>query len=540
VAVAGVAIGVSTTTATVSPTVQAYVGAADTTDGDGDQAGTPITINAASLIIQASQAQDSAADPTAYAYAVAGAGGALEGVQATLATASDAGTVQAYTGDSVTLPNGDVAIIATNQTGQSAYATAGAAGLVAAGGSNATADSAVTTSANLGTNTRTNSNRTGALVVLAKGSDSNTATGVAGSGGFFAGAAALGISNDTSTVTAGIGGGTSSSPATLYAGNVVLSAINTDTYAPGADSTLAAAVGGSGAHATAENTDSLGNTKSTSTTAAIGDNTKIMAFGTVTVEAQNQFLETRGGATGGAGGVINGSAASSDATLHGNASVTLGNSVSIVSGTDPVAQPGGIVLVASSTLHTNDLVTLASGGAIEGADTDSKLDATLTNTVTLGSNDTLASAGNIGVGTYTTANAQTNSEVNTYGLASVGTAEATTKVTTNQSVTVGTGTKLTAFGNVNLTPGNEPNGLFNTVLSGLANAQSYFYGLFDTPQATANTDLVSNATLTINTGAVIQSEQEQPRLLDHVERRHGRHHHRRHLPRTQHRHPQRP
>src|SRR5262249_23344833 len=157
----------------------------------------------------------------------------------------------------------------------------------------------------------------------------------------------------------------------------------------------------------------------------------------------------------GAGGLANGTAATSDATLHGSASVTLGDSVSISSGTDSVANPGGIVLVASSTLHTNDLVTLASGGAIEGAGTDSKLDATLTNTVPLGSNDPLASDGNIGVGTYTTANAQTNSEVSTYGLASVGVSHATTDVTTTQSVTVGTGTKLTAFGNVNLTPGND-------------------------------------------------------------------------------------
>jgi hypothetical protein len=205
--------------------------------------------------------------------------------------------------------------------------------------------------------------------------------------------------------------------------------------------------------------------------------------------------------------VINGSAATSDANLQGDASVTLGDSVSITSGTDPVAQPGGIVLVASSSLHANDLATLTSDGLTQDAGAHSNLNATPNNTVTLGQSDTLTSDGDIGVGTYTTSNAQTNSEVSTYGLSGIGVALATTDVTTTQSVTVDTGTKLTAFGNVNLTPGNEPNGLFNTVLSGLSNAQSYFYGAFDIPPATATTDLVSNASLTINAGVVIQSGQ---------------------------------
>ncbi len=195
--------------------------------------------------------------------------------------------------------------------------------------------------------------------------------------------------------------------------------------------------------------------------------------------------------------------------------MTLGNFVTISSGTDPVANPGGIALVASSTLTTNDTVTLSSGGAIAGASVTSTLNATLNNTVTIGSggttnsHDSFTSDGNIGLGTYTTVNAQTNAEANTYGGSGVGTSTATSDVTTNQGVTVGQGTTIMAVGEVGLTPGNAPSGLNsdNTVMSGLANAQTYFYGLIGVPLATATTDLVSSATLTIDSNVGIQSGQ---------------------------------
>ena len=110
------------------------------------------TVTAGSLTVMAGQGQDGNSDPTAYAFSAGGAGGLLLGVEATKATASDNGTVQAYTATGVTLPDGDVSIMATSQTAQSANATAGAAGLVGVGSSTATASSGVTTTANLGAN----------------------------------------------------------------------------------------------------------------------------------------------------------------------------------------------------------------------------------------------------------------------------------------------------------------------------------------------------------------------------------------------------
>ena len=187
--------------------------------------------------------------------------------------------------------------------------------------------------------------------------------------------------------------------------------------------------------------------------------------------------------------------------------MTLGDQVTITSGTDPDTNPGGIKLIASSTLATTDTVTISSGGAIAGASVTSILNATLNNSVTTGSNDSFTSDGNIGLGTYTTVNAETNAEVNTYGAGGVGTSTAGSIVTTTHSVAVGQGTTMMAAGDVNLTPGNEPSGLYNTVMSGLSSAQSYFYGLVGVPLASATTNLISNASLTIGEDAEISSGQ---------------------------------
>ena len=138
-------------------------------------------ILAGSLTVMAGQGQDSSNDPTTYASSVGGAGGVLLGITATTATASDLALVQAYTGANVLLPDGNVAIMAMNQTEQSANATAGAAGLIGVGSSTATATSGVTTLAQLGAGAMTDIARTGSLTVDAAGTDQNNASSTAGS-----------------------------------------------------------------------------------------------------------------------------------------------------------------------------------------------------------------------------------------------------------------------------------------------------------------------------------------------------------------------
>ena len=360
-----------------------------------------------------------------------------------------------------------------------------------------TASSDVATSASLGASAVTSGTRSGSLSIEAYGQDTNAASSKAGSGTVVGIDAADATTEDQSTVTASLGGGTTTAPDAIYADDVTVSATNVSDYAPSANSVNAAVVGGSGAVAT--------NSDTTSATTTIGDYTTIIATGLVQISAKNLFDETTSGssANAGAGGVVNGSAAKSTSTITGGASVSLGDGIHITSGTNPFADtttnPVGILVLATSTLTADDLVTLTTGGLIEGSGVTSTINGTLNNTVAFGTNDQFTSAGNIGVGTYTTVSAQTNAEANTYGLAASSAAKATTSVTSNQTVTVGDGTTMTAFGNVNVTAGNDPTGQNSTLISCTANAQSYSEDLIGVATANPTTTVSSNTTLTMGT-----------------------------------------
>ncbi|HEV3085266.1 MAG TPA: hypothetical protein VGY66_36260, partial [Gemmataceae bacterium] len=478
------AVGASNSQAINDATIAAYV-------GTGSQ------LTGGTLSVSAQQLLPSGTTPSAYAFAAAGGGGTLVGANATYANASTSGSVAAYTGGSVKLPDGDVSISATSHTAQSAVAIGVSVGYVALGADTCTAGSSVTTAATLGAKVSTDKGRTGAISVLATGADQNTSAATAGAGGFYAGNAATGLTTDTSTVSAEITSGT------LYAGDVTVNATNNALYAPSSNSLNASALGASGS--TAKNDDT------TSATATIGDNstTTITATGKVIFEALNAFQETTSGesAQGAGGGVANAAAVLSLSTLNGTANLNVGDKVTISSGTDPVGNPGGIAMVAASAISAVDQVTLTTGGALAGAGVNSELDGTLHNTVTIGTGDNFTSKGNIGAGTYTTVNAQTNAYVSTFGLAVVGSAQATSNVTSTQAVNVGASTTMSAFGNVNLTAGNDPTGLFNTTMNGQATAQGYVRGLIAIPVASATAALTSNASLSIGTGDQINSGQ---------------------------------
>ena len=487
IAVGAIGVGASIANASDAATVAAILGQA-------------AQFSVASSLTVAANQLPTGDLPSVYADAVAGTGGILAGVNAAEATTSAGGSVTATVGQDVGLPSGDVSLAALSQTYQSAVATGVVAGVLAAGAAIAQATSGVTTSAELGADATTSVSRSGALSVIAGGQDQNSASAVAGSGGLIAGDAAIGTTGDTSSVNARIDGGK------IYAGDVTVEATNTSLYDPSADSTNAAVLGGSGADA--ETND--GSSKAPmSAASSIGDNTTITATGLVTVSSQDVFNQANSGtsAAAAAGGLLSGSAALSNATLDGSSSATLGDHVTITSGTDPIADPGGIVVVASTVLITDDRITLITGGTIQVAAASSTITADITNSATLGTGDKLTSDGNIGVGTYSTVNASSSAEVTTYGLAAVGITSSTVDVTSNQSVNIGTDDALTAFGNVNLMAGQDPTGLFTTSLLSLASAQGYVRGLIAVPTASAASDLASGATLTINPGATVESGQ---------------------------------
>ena len=135
--------------------------------------------------------------------------------------------------------------------------------------------------------------------------------------------------------------------------------------------------------------------------------------------------------------------------------------------------------------------------------------ATLNNNVSLGTSDVLMTNQSIGIGTVSTVNSENSSELATWGvLGAGGTATATSNVTSNQTVTLGTGTDLTASGNINLTAGDDPTpGVTSpTIIVASAVAQAYVAGgIAGVPGTTATMPLTSNTTLTVSSGDVIQS-----------------------------------
>jgi hypothetical protein len=468
--------------------------------------GNNATVSADSLTLDAQRTATTQSSSTA------GSGSVLVGIDAAVSTAESAGTVKATTGTGVFLPDGDVTIKATSKSNQSADTTGVAVGgLLAIGVDVANANSNVTTLAQLGAGALTHVGRAGDLTVQATGTDTNDVASTAGSGGLLAGDAAIGNTNDTSTVSAGLGGAlTPGMIPAIYAGTVAVHAVNNSVFTADVDSVNAALVGASGAKAN--------NNARTEADATVQSNTAILATFAVNVTAQNTFTETLPSdgntVSAGAGGFLNGTAAESITTLTGNANVTIGSGVLIdveTPGTTTTGTPG-IFLVAASALTTSDTVTLSSGGAIEGAGTTSSLTATLNNNVTTNSSaaapDNFTTNRNIGIGTYTTVDSLTTSLAHTFGaLGALAIANANTEVTSNQSVTLGPSTNLTALDNIKLIAGDNPipGQPAAQPLLAASNGQSFARGFIGIPSASATTNLISNTALTVGTGDQIKS-----------------------------------
>ena len=406
---------------------------------------------------------------------MAAAGALLAGGDATESTSTSGGMVEAMIG-SATIGTtadpfqGDVTIQASNASYQNAAATGVAiGGILAIGLDMANSSSGVTTLAQLGTGATIVI--TGTLDVSGTGTDQNVATSIAGSAGLFSGNASVGTTSDTSTVTAVLGG-------TIGASTVGFDATNNSEYDASVDSVNATFAGYSGAFAS--------NSDTSSATAMVDSDTSIVATNAVVISALNTFGPTAisanatGNVQAGSGGVFVGAAAEDNTVLAGTSSVNIGDGVSIMEMTPGNANSQGISLSASSTLATDDQVTLSAGGFCASANTESSLVATLTNNVTMSGTDSFFTNQDLAIGTETTGGDQNTSAINTSGRFGAGAyATTVTDVTSNQDVTLGAGTHLFASGDVSLTPGleygyDQSSGLSipnPTILSGNSDAQ---------------------------------------------------------------------
>lgn len=512
VAVAGgLAVGVSIADATAAPTVLATLdGASSATDtitsgtlqltATGAINGSPSSSIPIGVSTPSSTSDFTVGGTNAAALAIAGSGAVYYAGSGTTANATNNGNITASVGNYVTLPSGTVTISAINNDAQVASGTGVTVGGLAVGVVQTNATANVNTTASLGNYVTMLTAGTGSFTLSATGTDNDVAKSVAGSGGVYAGSGATANTNDTAVTTASIGDSSH-----INVNLVTISAAHTDNFQASIDSTQAAAVGASAAIAESDANSTVN--------VQIGSNVTIVAAGTgtqncyttqcleaIVITATNTFNETGASPTitAGAGGGINGAGAVSTIGLTGNANITLGDNTTLSGGTDPINSPGTMSLVASTHLNVADTVSLVTGGAIQGAGVNSSLNSTLNNTVTTGLGDLLVSNGSIGIGTYTIAAATNYALVSTYGLAAVGVTDATTNITTNQTVTINSGTVILAYSNVNVTAGREPFGVYDTQITvNGADAEGYVRGLIAVPVADASANLINNATLNV-------------------------------------------
>jgi hypothetical protein len=444
------------------------------------------------------------------AWATAGSGSIYYSAIGTDSRAATTASVTASVGNYVRLPNGTVSITASNTTVQRARGIGITAGGVAAVGTvNAQADATTTTLATVGDSVLMAGNSSGSFTLKATGSDTGIARVVSGSGGTFAGSGATASTSDNATTQATIG-----SSVSIGTNQITIAAKHSDIYGMTIDSGQAAAVGASASIAKHDaDSDVLVQIGANAVFVAIGNGTARCYVTTcvqgIGIEARNVFTQASLGdtITAGAGGGVNGVGAKSTIDIDGTAKVLIGDTASFTSGSNAVSAPGPISIQAITELSADDVVTLTTGGLIQGAGVTSQYRANVDNEVTLGASNSLTSSGTINVGTYTTAMVKTSALVTTYGVAAVGTAEADTDVITHQTITIGTNSTLVGLDNVNVTAGRDASGIATTAIFGDATAIGYVRGLIAIPDADASTDLQNHARLVINTGAALLSAQ---------------------------------
>lgn len=512
VAVGAAGVGASVSTSTVNATVNALVDPYSSITTQAITSGTPAVISVGQLKVIAEMLLPSSGT-SAHAFSAAGTGGFVIGANATVSTATNNATVHAAIGDHVLLPMGDVIVQANSSTSQSAVTTGIAVGFVGLGVAVALATADTNTTAELGQSVTSSGSRTGNLLVNATSKDAVSADATSGVGGVIAGNGAGANTTVNSSTTVNIG-----QDSNFTAGTIGLVAWHTSTYKGSVNTVNASLAGASGAAAVNDITSDVSvnirkNVQMTALMNVCGSSTCAAA---VNVVAQNDFVESGTGdtATGAGGGVLNGAAVFGVTHINGTASILIDDSddtarqTIITAGTDPFYNPGGIRMTAFSTLNATDTVSLVTGGAITSAGVNTTVDATLSNSVTVGNYARLQTFGSIGIGTFTQAAINTGAYVSTYGIAAVGSAAAYVYLTDKETVTIKDNATLTAFGNVNLTPGQDPGGNYQSVLMvGTSDAQAYVRGLIAIPVATGETKLTTSADLSIGAGSYIGAGQ---------------------------------
>ena len=438
---------------------------------------------------------------TAKAEAQSGTGGGLIGADASIAIANNTSNIRASTGAGLKMGFGDLSILANRQSSQNASTLGISAGLLAVGATYAGTEANGEISASMAGDLRApdllrpddSEAILNSLSISATGKDVLNTKSQAGSGGLVAGNAAIADNKHHTGVIAQILDGSSKRRITAQS-LTILTNYEADSAAI-ADSTLASALGGSGADAR--------RTIDTTVTTRIGENALIDTFG-ATLSAYQSTIVAGGGANAASGGLFNGAAGLSTTTITPTAKVAIGHAAEVNVMGIPSDQAGKLVIQAANTVSARDTATLNVGSGIPIAEAKVEIDSTTSNLIDIGADTVLTSVGQIIIGAYSLNSVTTNARISTYGGVGSAGGDSNALVTANHIVTIGSNSHILGGDRIEIAAGRSGNGINANLNANAINDTFNYTALAVNTRPDVKARTTNTSTLSIAAGAKVE------------------------------------
>ncbi|MCY2932454.1 MAG: hypothetical protein NTV86_23755 [Planctomycetota bacterium] len=344
------------------------------------------------------------------------------------------------------------------------------------------------------------------LSIHASGNDSDLGTSVAGSGGLIAGAAAAVTTSSTSGTYAYIAD--DAAPGDSTHTNLEVSALSvladhTANVDGTSDSVQASLVGFSGS--------AVSNTSNATVEATVGVDAHVTTQN-VDVEATSNALKTlvagdADNVTGGSGGVLAGTAATSVTQFTNHTHATIGGGANIAL-TGSVYTPGQFTVRAYNNVEGDDYVNLDAGGLISGAGATSHIQADTTDAiVTVGDDAVITSVGDVNLETRTRGVLTVGPTVHTYGLASAAAIDALARIHNNNQVVLGDSVYIQAEGALNLLAGRLADGTKN-YFNVTSHGDELNASAIPIDELLSHGEIVQNHSVTVGAGSTLRSARD--------------------------------
>ncbi|MBU6386317.1 MAG: hypothetical protein KGS49_10310, partial [Planctomycetes bacterium] len=470
------AIGVSKSELTFAPNVNATVGG---------------TIRSRTLWVD-SQILEKSGVSNGDVLTTAGAGG-LIGVDATLSRIYVNGTVNSSIANNANLiVTGDSVINALGMGSYYSKASSNAFGILAAGVSSSNISADVAVQATVGSSVV---HQGGTLSINAVRDVETFSDTVAGSGGVAAGASASSDATQTGTTTASVGQNAQLS----ITGDFKVNSISTSQTNGRVLAVSGGLLAGAGAR--------VWNFVDTPVNANIASGAIINA-GSIEVDAGGKIRKPNIGTniSGTTGGLVSGASTRSETVVNLNTIVDVGTGAQLTVTTESGLEP--LALRALNDIQGYDKVTFTTGGAISGAGADSviRTQADLAR-VNVGNNARLTATGDILISARGTGDVDTNTNVDTYGAATVAVADTRTDIRPVNQIEFQSNSRVFAEGNILVSAGTDAS--FNRDRYKMrSRADSFAGSAIPIDDIDALAKLLQTNTITVNSSSNIISERD--------------------------------